>query len=218
MRYRNRWWVKSLKRVYFLLKFEFTAVACVLAGELKMRLFFDKNNTNRLEVGVAVTKRKAGFITSDLDLTTDFPYDLRAGLPFPDGSLDFIYAEHVLEHFGYKDLTYLLKDCHRTLKPGGTLSVAVPDAGIYLDAYYRPEGFDREMYCQYDSGLSYKARIDYVNYMFYMDGHHRHMFDKESLLVVLTDMGFSGARLRDFDAQLDQESRRNQTIYAECNK
>lgn len=69
------------------------------------------------------------------------PYDLRIGLPFPDESLDFIYAEHVLEHFDYRDLFHLLQHCLRVLRLGGTMSIVVPDAELYLKAYFHPETF-----------------------------------------------------------------------------
>lgn len=213
-----RKYVNRLKGSYAVIKFEIYSQVCTLIGIVKSKLFFNKNKLTKLEIGVGNTARKNGFITSDISFKTDFPFDLRLGLPFPDSSIDLIYAEHVLEHFEYNDLVYLLKACHRVLKPDGIISVVVPDAKIYLKAYFQPEAFDYKKYCLYDFGLSYKYKIDYVNYMFYMGGHHRYMFDEESILTILKDVGFKNVCLRDFDPLLDQQDRKYESIYVEAAK
>jgi len=47
---------------------------------------------------------------------------------FDDNTFDELYASHILEHFDYKDeLQIVLKEWFRVLKPGGTISVSVPD-------------------------------------------------------------------------------------------
>lgn len=50
--------------------------------------------------------------------------------PFPDGSFDTVYANHVLEHLS--DLTRTMEEIHRILRPHGRLRVRVP--------YYRSPG------------------------------------------------------------------------------
>jgi len=65
-------------------------------------------------------------------------YDLRKGVPFPDECFDVVYHSHVLEHFQRPAAAGFLRECHRVLKSGGILRVAVPDleqiAGEYLEA------------------------------------------------------------------------------------
>jgi predicted SAM-dependent methyltransferase len=54
--------------------------------------------------------------------------DLRA---FADGSVDDIYASHVLEHLGYQEkLPRALAEFHRVLKKGGRARISVPDFEI----------------------------------------------------------------------------------------
>jgi len=210
--------IKRLRGSCSVMGFELYALLCSAVGWSKTRLLFDKNRLNKLEIGIGNGARKQGFITSDLNMATDYPFDLRIGLPFPNESIDLIYAEHVLEHFSYRDLLLLLSDCYRVLKSDGRLSLAVPDTRIWLDAYCKEQDLDVEKYCGYDCGLAFKSRIDYLNYIFYMDGHHRHMFDEKGIVTVLEDAGFQNARIRDFQGELDQEARRFNSLYAEAYK
>jgi predicted SAM-dependent methyltransferase len=65
-------------------------------------------------------------------------HDLTCGIPFPDGTFDVVYSSHLLEHFGKAEAMKLLRECHRVLRRGGTIRVAVPDleriAQLYLEA------------------------------------------------------------------------------------
>lgn len=49
-------------------------------------------------------------------------------LPFGDGAVGFILAEHFLEHLLLVEAAMLLDECFRVLCDGGVLRVAVPDA------------------------------------------------------------------------------------------
>jgi SAM-dependent methyltransferase len=66
-------------------------------------------------------------------------YDLRKGVPYPDATFDAVYHSHILEHFSKKAALVFLRECHRVLRPGGVIRVAVPDlekiARSYLEAF-----------------------------------------------------------------------------------
>lgn len=170
-----------------------------------------------LELGAGKRKIKR-WTTIDFDKDSDIVMDLSSPLPFPDNSVTQIYASHLLEHFYYLDLLNLLSECYRILNPGGIFKVAVPNARIYLEAYFNPAEFDADYYCRYKPALHYNSRMGYVNYMAYMGGHHSHMFDEENLLLILSNAGFKNVRLREFDPTLDLEQRDYESIYAEAVK
>jgi predicted SAM-dependent methyltransferase len=70
-----------------------------------------------------------GFVHVDIE---DHPHvDYRVpinSLPFAhDGSVELIYASHVLEHFGRHEVDQVLREWCRVLRKGGVLRVAVPD-------------------------------------------------------------------------------------------
>jgi predicted SAM-dependent methyltransferase len=55
----------------------------------------------------------------------DHVLDVRQGLPF--GDVDYIYAEHFLEHLSYEDGLAFLKECRRALNGGGLLRLSTPN-------------------------------------------------------------------------------------------
>ncbi len=65
------------------------------------------------------------------------PFDIRKPLPFESGTVDAVYASHVLEHLDREEGLGLLQECRRVLKPGGILRIVVPDledlCRFYLD-------------------------------------------------------------------------------------
>ena len=50
---------------------------------------------------------------------------------------------------------------------------------------------DLQQFFMYESAFHGNSRVDYVNYIAYMDGHHKYMFDEENLLSILRNVGFS---------------------------
>jgi predicted SAM-dependent methyltransferase len=205
---------KVLRRSLGIIGFELLCHLCSAVGMAKAKLAFDRARVNNVEIGSG-SNRRDGFMTVDLALSCDYPFDLRMGLPFPDSSVDLIYAEHVLEHFSIRSVLNLLADCRRVLKPGGRLSVVVPDARIYADAYCSGQDLAafRAKYCSYEFGLPFESRMDILNYMFYMDGLHKYMFDPENMAAILRSCGFSAVAERQFDGRMDQAARQHESIY-----
>lgn len=62
-------------------------------------------------------------------------WDLRKGIPYPDGIFDGIYHCHLLEHIDRDDAPKFLRECFRVLKPGGILRIVVPDLEILARHY-----------------------------------------------------------------------------------
>ena len=58
-----------------------------------------------------------------------------ARLPFRDAAFDAIIANHSFEHFA--ELSLVLSEVGRVLKPGGAIFASVPDASTWADRVYR---------------------------------------------------------------------------------
>ncbi len=160
---------------------------------------------------------KVGWLTIDIDQNSNFFWDLRRGIPFPDKTVDAIYSSHFLEHLTYHDGQAVLREAHRVLKPSGTISVCVPDARMYIDAYLGNRDLDPQR-DYWEPAFVSSTGIDILNYVAYMDIEHKCMFDQEGLVERLNRAGFINARARAFDPAVDLIDRQFESIYAEAEK
>ncbi len=181
----------------------------------------------RVEVGGGARKGENGWLILDMSPGCDFYWDLRRRLPFPDGSVEKIYSSHFLEHLTFRQGQQHLKECLRVLEPGGTISVCVPSARPYLEAYCSGKPLDYQTWIKHEPAWNDTSAIDVVNYIAYMDevnfivlkhAAHQYMFDEANLVKVLDKAGFKNTRLREFDASLDFEWRDYESIYAVAEK
>jgi len=173
----------------------------------------------KLEIGSGPRTGFEEWISLDLAAAATLQHDLTKPLPFPDESVDEIYSSHVLEHFTYPtELLPLLRECRRVLRTGGRFRAAVPNARRYLEAYFKPEGFDRATFCGFDVGLDYRSRIDVVNFVAYLGGEHKFLFDEENLPRVIEEAGFRNVRAREFDPSIDVPERVYDSIYVDAVK
>jgi len=92
----------------------------------------------RLQIGCGKFPRP-GWINTDNKVRpgVDCVADLRADLPFADGTFDYAAAIHVLPHIPLAGLAPALARVLRVIKPGGVFRVALPDLEKAMDAYRR---------------------------------------------------------------------------------
>lgn len=172
-----------------------------------------KSSDIKLELGSGAKKGSNGFTTVDL-LGADIYRDLREGIPLSANSVSAIYCSHMLEHIPYSSLLAFLEECKRVLKPNGQLSVCVPNAKFYIQAYMEKRHFrDTESFYG-PARVNTGSYLDQVNYIAYMGGEHCYMFDEENLVNTLRSVGFSQVMLRAFDASIDLQDRDYESIYA----
>ena len=171
-----------------------------------------------LEIGAGNKKGRNGWIALDLTPNCDIYWDLTKGLPFPDKSIYKIYSSHVFEHFTFKEGQRLLDECLRILVKDGIFSICVPNAKIYIEAYLNSDCLYENRFFGYKPAYNNTSRIDYVNYIAYMDGHYKYMYDEENLILILERKGFRNVRLRNFNPSLDLKERDFESIYAEAQK
>ena len=171
-----------------------------------------------LEIGASTKRAGNEWITLGFSRNCDIFWDLKRGLPFPDKSMHKIYSSHVFEHFTYKQGQELFGECHRVLVSGGIFSICVPNARLYFEAYLNDSDLSEENCLGHRPGYNNTSKIDYVNYVAYMDGEHKYMFDEDNIVVILRNVGFRNVRIRAFDPDIDLEQRRFQSIYAEAVK
>jgi predicted SAM-dependent methyltransferase len=144
--------------------------------------------------------------------------DLTRGIPHPDGSVDAIFSSHMLEHVRPDDAQFILGECHRVLKPGGTLRVIVPDLRVITTAYLdgdrdhlRANGepladaYMRELLALGPPKGGPAERL-VRRALRTEDGGHKWMYDGESLLEHCRRAGFEDARRVGFREGRDRET------------
>jgi predicted SAM-dependent methyltransferase len=158
-----------------------------------------------------------GWVNVDvLGMEPDVYWDLRQGIPFPDGSAEAVFLEHLIEHFTLADGLDLLDECHRVLVPGGIVRVGVPDFGRYLVSYATDGEFVERLRPGRPTRLLAVAEVAL--------GHgHRSVWDAETLERVLSECGFVDARRRVFgDSSIepapDSPMREPESLYAEARR
>jgi len=173
-----------------------------------------KENANTpifIEFG-STTPRK-NWITIDVAQGADIILDITCEFPLKSNCVDKIYTSHLLEHFQYKDLIQILNEFYRILKIGGELSICIPDATIYIDAYQRN---DEDLKSALNN-LGYFdhpfTRIDLLNYIAYMGSVHKYMFEFENIESILNVVGFNKVCKREFEHKMDLEIRRDESIF-----
>ena len=182
----------------------------------KVRSLVESGRPIDLDIGAGDVSRP-GWVTLDISDGCDLYWDLRRGIPFPSGSVRTVYSSHLFEHMDYESGQRLLDEVLRVLEPGGLVSVCVPDARLYIDAYLGV----RELSPDHDfwpPALNGTEGMSLVNYIAYMGGEHKCLFDIESLLARLELAGFVDVAARSFDAAIDLPEREFESIYAQGRK
>jgi predicted SAM-dependent methyltransferase len=115
----------------------------------------------------------------------DLWLDVRNGLPFPPNSVDSIYSTHMFEHFYPDELTLLLQECVRVLKPGAGIRLIVPNLESAIKAYSGSQTGWFDSFPRHFDSLGGR----FSNFVF-CDGQHRTAFDFTYMDEVLRKAGF----------------------------
>jgi predicted SAM-dependent methyltransferase len=180
----------------------------------------------KLELGSGEI-RQQGWTHIDLfGRTADLRLDLRRPLPFATGSVDEIHTEHFFEHLEFSEGLTLLSECDRVLRPGGLISIGVPDPRDALAAYVRGDDdfFNDDARTGHDPENGWKrpdwvrTPMQHLNFIFHQHGDHRFIYDVDTLSRALSDVGFVEALERPFDPKRDSATRQGGTFYVDAVK
>jgi len=119
----------------------------------------------------------------------DLEVDIRQPLPYEDSSVDFVLAEHVLEHVTMHEGFIFLEEVFRILKPSGVAQILVPDVTKirknknhpYFDSYLKFYQSNKWTDGTYKSSIIAMA----FNYC------HMALWTEELLLCVMDSIGYN---------------------------
>ncbi len=153
--------------------------------------------------------------------------DVSDPLPFEAGCVDWVYAEHLIEHVTLPVGVGWLTEVRRILAPGGLLRLTTPDLRTYAESYVNGDGFfakHRRRLRTLRVGPPMPERGAFMfNQMFYLYGH-RWIYDLDELRYALSRAGFEPETVRACAfregtrpdvAALDTTLRSDETMYVE---
>ncbi len=175
-----------------------------------------KTSDLKLNLGCGANLKPGWINVDSFNERADLQLDLREKFPFRDESVSFIYSEHFFEHLEYPDQAIgFLRKAWRVLKPGGTLSISVPDTEWPLISY----ATGNEEYFRLARERFHpkwcNTRMHNLNYHFRQGSEHKHAYDFETLGKILQEVGFVSMEKRPFKPGLDSEARRMPTLPGE---
>lgn len=152
--------------------------------------------------------------------------DISEKLPFADGCVAWVYAEHLIEHVPPHVAVRWLTEVRRILVPGGLLRITTPDLRKYVQGYVTGDSFfarHRRRLSMMRVGPPMPERPAFMfNQLFYLYGH-RWLYDLDELRYALARAGFAstvqacafGEGAQADVAALDRVFRSLETIYVE---
>ena len=89
----------------------------------------------KLDIGCG-SKKKDGFIGMDReDFGQEVLWNIDNGLPFPDGSVEYIYMSHFVEHLDERQIENLFVEMTRILQDGGIIEARCPHDKTVIKYY-----------------------------------------------------------------------------------
>ena len=82
----------------------------------------------------------------------DYPGYDGVRLPFPDHSQDYVFASHILEHIQTKNVSSVIQDWARVVRPGGHIIIAVPHRDLYEKQRHLPSRWNLGHHRLYTAG------------------------------------------------------------------
>lgn len=126
--------------------------------------------------------------------------DVTKHFPWREHSVDAIYSSHFLEHLSRTEAYMLLERCHRALRPGGLIRLALPDlehaAHNYLDALGTGDERAGDRFVEFlgfaptnmSGNMLRRVAIRFLH------RPHQWMYDRASLTRTLEEVGFREVR------------------------
>lgn len=197
-----------------------------ISEEKDIRKFFKKQKGPiRLNIGCG-TDYKKGWINIDNNSDhnikeLDINWDLRYPLPVEDGTVDFIFNEHFIEHLTVAESRVALQEFKRLLKVGGVMRIAMPNLEDAVANYLDPKWRDKDFVKRFNMGFV-KTGAELLNMNFSWWGH-KWLYDWEELerRLVEADFGHIKRERRGHSAHKDLqqlETREESTLIAEVSR
>ena len=120
-----------------------------------------------------------------IGLHTVIKHDLTRPFPISEGSIEYIFCEHFIEHVTREDAKKILYQCCRVLRPGGVLRITTPDLRYLVDAYLKND-IGRWSTVEWRAGTGCQLVNEGMR-----SWDHKFLYDQDELTLLLNEVGFN---------------------------
>lgn len=154
--------------------------------------YINSHTIRKLQVGCWPYLRKDWLNTELYGSKELVPIDLLKPLPIPDSTFDYIFSEHVHEHFTFQQGQGMLKEFYRVLRKNGKIRIATPDLQFLIDLYASKKTPLQKEYLAWSSKeFKLQPAIDSVVINNFMRAWgHECIYDFKLLKWALEEVGF----------------------------
>lgn len=191
---RFRFLIPMVRGLKFLVQ-EYRRIVWHIVRPRATKTYLKSHQIRKLQIGAKGNVLK-GWLNTDL-----YPIDsevvfLDATKPFPfeDGTFDYIFCEHIIEHLTYTKGVLMLHECYRVLKPNGKIRIATPSFENLI-GLYAPEKNDlQRRYIQWTMD-QFLPDIGVPNEVFVINNAlrgwgHQFVYDRATLQNALEEVAF----------------------------
>src|SRR5207302_61128 len=92
-----------------------------------------------------------GWLNTDMSPTDGsvIYLDVTKTFPLREDSVDYIFAEHLIEHVDHDGGQLMLRECWRVLKPDGKIRIATPDLEALIGLHGREQTHGQQRYVEW---------------------------------------------------------------------
>lgn len=153
--------------------------------------------------------------------------DIRRRFPLKDGTVQFIYCSHILEHFDRWQALKILKECRRVLRKGGVIRIVIPDIEKMYQIYQQTAKRAGRKLCRLWWGFNKDGQPGSIILRWervFIRGHQWN-YDRKELKILLQEAGFSKMKKVGFQQgkvpdlkKLDLKIHKDHSLYLEATK
>jgi predicted SAM-dependent methyltransferase len=156
--------------------------------------YFRDNPIRKVQLGAGAS-RLAGWLNTDIEPGEGLAYlDATKPFPFEDGSVHYIFSEHVIEHLTFEEGKAMVAEAFRVLAPGGRMRVATPNLMRFIALFDERPTEDARAYkvgkiAWHEWPKEGNPAAIILNLQMSSWGH-KFMYDLETLTSILGSAGF----------------------------
>jgi len=169
-------------------------------------LLRNQNTLTKLQIGGGYHLLK-NWINGDL-IAGEIYLNAKKKFPFPDKSVDFIFAEQFIEHLDFDYGFICLSECYRVLKIGGKIRFSTPDLNLLISTYKDQNPNVKLKLAMERHKKNHNNQLStpghFLNDFFRLWGH-LFLYDEKTLRMQMRNVGFSTISRQKFGDSINSE-------------